>query len=309
MINNLFIFAVSLFFVVRGATTATQYATKLAQSFRLSKYTIGFIVIAVISILPETFIFINSSLRGIPAFGLNTLFSSNMADLSLVFFLVLMFAGRPIKVESKILKNSRVYPFLLFVPIILGLNGHYSRMEGLALIIIGAVFYYMALKNSGGNTGIVNISNEKKFDNTTGLIAGMILLLVGAHFAVSSAVSIANFLNINPILIGLIIGIGTVVPEFSFSLKSVRKREDGLAVGDIFGTVLADATIVVGILAIINPFSFPQKIIYIAGFFMVGTSIILLRLMHSNRSLTKGEAYLLFFLWLIFVFMELWINN
>jgi Ca2+/Na+ antiporter len=81
MLNSLFIFAVSLFFVIKGATTATKYATQLAKSFRLSKYTIGVIVIAVISILPETFIAINSTFSGIPSFGLNTLFSSSSRSL------------------------------------------------------------------------------------------------------------------------------------------------------------------------------------------------------------------------------------
>lgn len=310
MTNNLFIFAVAMFFVIRGATTATKYAARLAQEFHLSKYTIGFIVIAVISILPETFIAVNSSLNGIPAFGLGTLFASNVADLSLVFFIILMFAGRRMKIESRILKNNRIYPFLLLVPIILGLNGHYSRMEGLALIIIGAVFYYMALRNSGNGTASTYKGNDSKFDSATGLIAGMILLLVGAHFTVTSAESIANALSINPVLIGmLIVGIGTCIPELFFSIKSMKKREDGLAVGDIFGTVLADATIVVGILALINPFTFPQRIVYVAGLFMVGMSIILLQLMRSDRTLTKEEAYLLFSLWLIFVFTEFWFNK
>jgi cation:H+ antiporter len=310
MLNNLFIFAVSLYFIVRGATTATQYAAKLAQGFHLSKYTVGFIVIAVISILPETFIAINSSLSGIPSFGLGTLFSSNVADLTLVFFIITMFAGRRIKIESKILKNNRIYPFLLLVPIILGLNGHYSRMEGLSLIIIGAVFYYMALKNSGDNSSVACKDQSGKLENFTGLLAGMILLLVGSHFIVTSAASIAGVLKINPVLIGmLIVGVGTTIPELFFSLKSVKKNEDGLAVGDIFGTVLADATIVVGILALINPFFFPQKIVYVAGLFMVAASIILLQFMHSDRALTKKEAYCLFVLWLIFVFVEFFANK
>jgi cation:H+ antiporter len=311
MLNDLFIFAVSLYFVIRGATTSTHYAVRLAQSFHLSKYTIGFIVIAVISILPETFIAVNSSFNGIPSFGLGTLFASNVADLSLVFFIITLLAGRKIKIESKILKNNRIYPFLLLVPIILGLNGHYSRMEGLSLIIIGAAFYYLALRNSDSKEIVAPEKGKKdKFEDFIGLIAGMILLLVGSHFVVTSASDIANILHINPLLIGmLIVGVGTTIPELFFSLKSVKKHEDGLAVGDIFGTVLADATIVVGILALINPFYFPQKIIYVAGLFMVGVSIILLQFMRSGRVLTKKEAYLLFFIWIAFVLVEFFANK
>ncbi|HCY20747.1 TPA: hypothetical protein DIC40_02645 [Patescibacteria group bacterium] len=59
----------------------------------------------------------------------------------------------------------------------------------------------------------------------------------------------------------LVIGLGTVIPELLFAFQAVKKYDDSLAVGDILGTVLADATIVVGIIAIIKPFYFPWKII------------------------------------------------
>src|SRR3989338_8821379 len=111
MLNNLFIFIVSLFLVIKGATFAPKYATRLAESFRLSRYTIGFIVVAIISILPETFIGINSALAGAPSFGLGVLFGSNIADLTLVFTAIIFFAGRGVKVESKILKKQSAYPF------------------------------------------------------------------------------------------------------------------------------------------------------------------------------------------------------
>ena len=137
MLNHLFIFVGALFMVIRGSTAATIYASRLARGLRLPTYTVGFIVIAIISILPETFISLNAALSGIPAFGLGMLFGSNIADLSLIVAICVWYAGRSIKVESKILKNHAIYPFLLLLPLILGFNGHLSRMEGLALILAG----------------------------------------------------------------------------------------------------------------------------------------------------------------------------
>jgi cation:H+ antiporter len=148
MFTNLFVFALSLFLVIKGATLATKYASKLAKGFRLSEYTIGFIIVAVISILPETFISINSAIQGIPSFGLGLLFGSNVADLTLVFAIITLIDGRGIKIESKILKNNRIFPFFLILPLLLGLDGYFSRLEGAALIIAGSIFYYLAFKNS-----------------------------------------------------------------------------------------------------------------------------------------------------------------
>jgi cation:H+ antiporter len=207
------------------------------------------------------------------------------------------------------LKNHVVYPFVLLLPIILGLDGHFSRLDGLALIIAGGAFYYIALKNGAEDTVPLGNGNGR-YKSFLMLLISMIVLLVGAHFTVTSATSVANSLGVSPILIGmLIVGLGTTMPELFFSLKSANKQDDALAVGDILGTVLADATIVVGILALVNPFFFPQKIIYITGSFMVAASFLLFRFMRSGRTLTSREARLLLVFWLFFVFIEFIANR
>ncbi len=309
MINNAFIFVVALYMVIKGSTMATKYAARLAESFRLSKYTVGFIIVSVISILPETFISINAAIKGIPSFGLGMLFGSNVADLTLIFAILVFYAGRSLKVESKILKNHVIYPFLLLFPLILGLDGYYSRVEGAALIVAGAVFYYLALRNGKDKSPAVS-ENNSRYKSLALLLVSMAVLLLGAHFTVASASSVANSLGISPILVGmLIVGLGTTMPELFFSLRSIKKREDSLAIGDILGTVLADATIVVGILALVNPFAFPQKIIYITGAFMVLASFILFRFMKSGRSLTRREGFMLLLFWIAFVVVEFLANS
>lgn len=309
MINNLFIFIVALLMVIKGATLATKYAARLAESYRLSKYTVGFIIVAIISILPETFISINAAIEGIPSFGLGMLFGSNIADLTLIFAIIIFLAGRGLKIESKILKNHTVYPFILLLPLVLGFNGHFSRIEGVALILTGGIFYYLALR-SGIDGAVPSNNGNGRWKSFLMLIFSMIVLLAGAHFTVTSATSIANYAGVSPILIGmLIVGLGTTMPELFFSLKSVKKRDDSLAVGDILGTVLADATIVVGILAVVNPFSFPIKIIYITGLFMVIASFVLFHFMRSGRTLSKREAWMLFIFWLVFALVEFAVNQ
>lgn len=309
MITNLFIFAAALFLVIKGATMSTKHAERLAKTFNLSAYTVGFIVIAIISILPETFISINAVMEGIPSFGLGTLLGSNVADLTLVFFLIVMLSGRNLKVEGKILKNDALYPFLLLMPLALGLDGFYSRVEGFALVATGVFFYYLALKNGNGHA-TVQRDGKEQIKSVLMLLLGMALLLVGAHYSVTSATYFAELWGVSPVLIGmLIVGLGTVMPEFLFSLRSVKDHDDDLAIGDILGTVLADATVVVGIIALLQPFSFSKTIIYVAGVFMVAACFILFSFMRSGRTLTRKEGYALLVFWLTFVLIEFIINH
>jgi len=313
MIWNILIFIFSVFLIIKGATLATKYAFRLSDSFNISKYVVGFIIVAIISIIPETLISINSAIEGAPSLGLGTLFGSNVADLSLIFFIIILFAGRGIKVESKIIKNNKIYPLFLLLPLILGLNGFYSRIEGFTLIFVGLIFYYISYKREQKNNYNVldiKVSKKDKTVNIIFLILSMAMLLVGSNLVVNSTLFIANYLKISSIIIGmLVIGLGTTMPELFFSLQSVKKHNDSLAVGDILGTVLADATVVVGILAVIKPFYFPVKIIYTTGLFMVFASFTLLYLMKSGRTISKKESFFLFIFWILFVLVEITINS
>jgi cation:H+ antiporter len=308
MLDSIFIFVVALAMVIRGATAATARAARIAEHFRLSTYVVGFIIITVISVLPETFIAVSSSLRGIPEFGLGTLFGSNVADLTLIFALLVLRAGRSLKVENVILKDVAAYPFLLLLPLILGLDGRYTSLEGVALLVAGSSFYYSALRKGVG--GPPTDADGTGLAKDAAILAGsMALLLAGAHFTVKAASDIAAALGVSPVLIGvLIVGLGTTLPEFFFSLKSVRRHDDSLAIGDILGTVLADATVVIGVMAIVRPFSFSVRIVYVSGAFMAGAALLLIRFMRSGSRLTRREAAILAGYWAAFVAVEFLTN-
>jgi cation:H+ antiporter len=313
MIENLFIFFVSLFFIIKGATLSTKYSFKIAESYNVSKYVVGFFVVAIISIIPETLVSINAALQNVPAMGLGALFGSNIADLTLIFAIAVLLAGRSLKVESKILKANAVYPFILLIPIALGIDGFYSRWEGLALIFAGIVFYALSFKREQRARPAVieekKVNTNKKLDFVY-LIIGLVLLLAGSHFVVTSGIEIATLLNLNKAAMGMLfIGLGTTMPELFFCISAVKNNHDSLAIGDVLGTVLADATIVIGILAMVSPFAFPRKIIYIAGLFMVAAAFILFYMMKTGKNLTRSEAILLIFFWVLFVSTELILNS
>lgn len=313
IITDIFIFISALFFVVKSSSWATKYAENLANGFRVSKYTIGFLIVALISILPETIISLMASLEGNPSFGLGVLLGSNTTDLTLIMGLLIFLNKKSLKVESNILKSTIVYPFILLIPIILGFDGYYSRPEGFVLILVGLFFYYFLIKKNKtvASENIEYDSDHKKNRalNFLILLISMIVLLISSHFTLTSAINIANFFHISPVLIALVIvGVGTTMPEFFFSLNSLRLKDNSMAIGDILGTVLADATIVIGILASMLPFHFPVKIIYISGMFMFLSSAILFYFMKTGKKISLKEAYLLISIWFLFVLTEFLFN-
>lgn len=308
MLSSLVLLILSLFLVIKSADFAVQFSTKLAKNFQLSKYTIGFIVVAIISILPETLISVTSALEGIPSFGLGTLYGSNVADLTVVFAMIIIASGKNIKVKSRLIKNGFLHTGALLFPIALGLNGHYSRTEGLLLIMLGVFFFLYVLKKNKYKT------TTKKEDffakNFIFFALSICALLLGAHLTIGYSMQFANNLRINPIFIGMfIVSLGTTLPELFFSFRAVKKRNYELALGDILGTVIADATIVVGITAVISPFSFDKKLVYVTGIFMVLASALLFYFMKSDKILSKKEAFFLLLFYTAFVMTEMLVSG
>lgn len=305
---NFFFFFLALFFVIKAADYSMQSADKLASSLNLSKYLVGFLLVAIISVLPETFISLSAAFQGNPSFGLGTLFGSNVADLTLVLVIIIFVSATPLKVESHIIKNAPIYLGVLAVPILFGLNGYYSRFEGLTLVFLGIFFYLFLLKkNSTPKNKSKGIFSVKDF---FALLFFMGVLLVAANFTVKFGINLAADLKINPILVGMLfVGVGTTLPELFFSLKAVKNKNHALAMGDILGTVITDATIIVGLVALVKPFAFSQRIVYLTAMFMLFAAALLFYFMKSGRAVTKKEALFLLFYYLVFVLLEFAVGN
>jgi cation:H+ antiporter len=84
-------------------------------------------------------------------------------------------------------------------------------------------------------------------------LVGMAILAYSSKKAVEHTVSIASNLNISPLLIGLVVvSVGTDIPEIFNSIMSSAIGHGDINVGDSFGSVLAQITLVIGLTAIIG---------------------------------------------------------
>jgi cation:H+ antiporter len=306
IILNLLIFIIGFFILMRSSDKAIIFSSKLSKSFHIPEYIVSFLLVAVISVLPEASISIISSINGTPELGLGTLFGSNVADLTLVFGIVALFSLKGVGIKSNIIKNYNIYLMLLLFPILLGFDGNYSRFDGIVLIFSGSLFFIKLIHDHKGYKKKNKIDyKEKKFKNIFLLIISLVFLIIGAYLTVKFGVNFANEIRIPPVIIGLtVISIGTCLPELLFSIRAVKKKHDELALGDILGTVLTDATIIVGIMALIKPFNFDPKIVYVTGISMLLAGFLSIQFMKSDKFLTKKEGVYLLIFYIIFLLVE-----
>jgi cation:H+ antiporter len=311
IIVNLVLFLIFLFILIKCAGYAIRYSSRLAKIMRFPEFIVSFFIIAIISVLPEATISIISAFRGEPELGLGTLLGANITDLTLVFGIVALFSSGGIKVKSKILSNNFYYLIFLLFILILGFDGRFSRIDGLVLILLGLLFFVKIYIDSNKfHKKFNHTEKEPIFKSLSFLILSLIILLASAFLTVKFAVNFANDIKLPSILIGItIIALGTCLPELIFSIRAVRKNHDGLALGDILGTVITDATIILGLVALISPFNFHPYNIYITGTAIFLAGIFVTIFMKTDKTINKREGVILILFYIIFVFVEFIINQ
>ncbi len=310
IILNLLLFLVSLVILAKSAQYAVNYSSRFAKSLNISEFVVSFFIISFVSVFPEATVSIASAIQGVPEFGLGTLLGSNVADLLLVFGIVALFSTNGIKVKSEILKNNLFYLILLLFPIILGFDGYLSRVEGIILILGGLTFFLTLSKQDKIKKKHNKISKSEWIRNLFLLLISLGFLMGGAYYTVKFGVDFANDIKIPAFLIALtIVAVSVCLPELIFSLKAVKTRHYELALGDILGTVITDATIIIGIIALINPFYFDKSIIYITGSIMVLAGIITMKFIKSEKVLTKKEGVYLLLFYILSLIIEFIVNR
>lgn len=94
------------------------------------------------------------------------------------------------------------------------------------------------------------------------LLTGFILLWKCADLLVSGAVGLAEYLGVSPIIIGLtVVSIGTSAPEVAASISASLKGAGDIALGNVYGSNIANLALVGGLTAVILPLEIKPLII------------------------------------------------
>jgi cation:H+ antiporter len=137
------------------------------------------------------------------------------------------------------------------------------------------------------------------------LAGGLALLLGAAYFLVSSAVTISLTLGISRVIVGATaVAFGTSAPEFLVSFIAGIEGADGVALGNILGSNVANVALVLGIAAVIAPMSVHQRVVrWEIPALVVATAGILLA--GAGGSIERWEGAPLFVMLLLFIVLSL----
>ncbi len=136
------------------------------------------------------------------------------------------------------------------------------------------------------------------------LVVGLILLLIGGDWLVRGSVGLAEKLNVPSLIIGLtIVSFGTSAPELFVSVNSLLAGADGIAIGNIVGSNIANVLLVLGVPAVFYAMKCDERGIGRSILVMIGVTVLFIGMMQKG-SISRLDGIILIIILLLFIFEQ-----
>lgn len=137
------------------------------------------------------------------------------------------------------------------------------------------------------------------------LVIGIVAVVKSAGWLTDGSVGIATRMGVPQIVIGLtVVAMGASMPEFFVSLMSALGGKPGLAVGNVVGSNIFNALLIVGVAAMVAPISILRSAVKRDIPFALVASVVLLMLC-LDGNISRLDAAILFVLFLVFMYLTL----
>lgn len=298
----------SILVIMKSASYAINAIIDYAKKTGISEYLIGFLVVSIGTTLPDLSAGIFASLSGQGALILGDVIGSNILDVTVVLGIAAVIA-RKVKVHGKIVDRTMFTTlFMVLLPLLLGLDGMISRLDGMILLTAFLVYLSRLLKREGE---LGKVKKDVKWKNIWKdmfvFVGSLIALLLSARWLVISALRLSYIFNIPVFVMGLVfVAIGNTTPELMVQIKAVMSGHTTIGFGNILGAVVANSTLVIGISSIINPILFDKKAFMIPALFAV-TAVYIGILFIKKKEVTWQEGIALFLIYATFLASEIFL--
>lgn len=138
--------------------------------------------------------------------------------------------------------------------------------------------------------------------NALWIVVGVVLVLWGADRLTEGAVAVAERLRVPQIVIGLtIVALGTSMPELCVSVVSALKGTPDLAVGNVVGSNIFNALLIVGVAALVAPMTILRSTVFKDVPCALVASVVLLMMCQNDWIITRLDGAILFVFSLVFM--------
>jgi cation:H+ antiporter len=300
------VLVIGIILMTFASDKAVEHSIFCASIFGMSQFMIGFVLVSIGTDLPEIVNSIVSCYLGHADVDAGDSIGSVLTQLTLILG-ILSLLSSPFKVKKKeiMVVGSCLLSSLIALSLVVSIG--FSRLTAILLILSWLIYILITRRISNKTEDDNPIMAPKGWSHhLTAAILGFAGVAVGAYAVVQSVINLSATLNIPEFLISFfIVGIGTSLPELVVDLVAIRKKAYEVAIGDILGSCIVDASLSISI----GQALFPQPIsgqlatTTITYTFIASVIVISTLLFHGKVDRKIGiillSIYFLSYLWIL----------
>ena len=303
LIVNALLFIISIVFLYKGSDILVEGTSKTALRLGVSSLIISLTIVAYGTSAPEFAASSLASYQSHSSLSLGNIIGSCLANLLLVLGISSFI--RPISVNLGIIR--RELPILTLATVLLLLFS-FTRNLGksagvifLIAFILYIVFFIQAARKERIEVRFIKKNNGKLSKYIFFIIAGLVLVIVGAHFLVNSAVYFAELFGIPEFLIAIsMVAVGTSLPELAVSATASIKGEADISLGNLLGSNVFNILLILGVCSLINPIFIDLKSL-LSEIFLLAITLVLFPIFYTGRKISRPEGAFLILLYVIYI--------
>ncbi len=291
-----------------GSSWLVDGSKKLALRLGIAPFVVGLTVIAFGSSAPEIITSIVSTKT--PGIILGNVIGSNIVNIGVAIGVAAMICPlvavyKSMKVE---ISTMMATAFLLLA---LAATGTVNRVFGIVLSILLVMFvlvvYKLKVNDAEGQKAYAAEAEGETVDTPYYILiiliaVGLVLLYYGATFFVDGATELAHMIGISDFLVGLIIvAIGTSLPEICICALAAKRGESDLAVSNIVGSNVFNATLVLGAGAMLVDIPVASNVLMIHLPVMILLSAVMYLMVYRRNEINRMSGALLLAIYVVYI--------
>ncbi|MEM1550647.1 MAG: sodium:calcium antiporter [Candidatus Bathyarchaeia archaeon] len=313
LVGNAIILLLGILVLDKFSDITIDNSVKVAEITGVGKMTIGFLLIAFSTSLPELSVSAFSAADPeVIGVAIGNVLGSNIVNICLILgvcFLTLVLKNHGTHSFSRsITENIRDLYFGLFIasliPLVLIYIGYASSVIGVILVMIFIAYNIQMIKSrkDKGENEKYDLDEKGKVIRYVLLaLLGMAGVIASAYFIVESASYIAEKMGVPKVIIGAtIVAFGTSLPEFVTSIDATKKGHIELALGNIVGSGFINTTLILGVALLGAPFRVNMAAYSHLVIFSIMTNLLLWYFLSSER-ISWRESVILLFIYILFI--------
>ena len=243
-------------------------AAGTARNLGMSPMLIGLTVVSMGTSAPEMLVSGIAAYTGAGGLAIGNALGSNIANIGLVLGATALIA--PLPVKSGLMRKE--LPLLAAITLGAGLvlmDGYLGLVDALLLLagLVISLYLFARFQRYANADEIAHEEAELPDiplrNALLWIVLGLLLLAGSSRLLVWGASSIASYLGVSDLIIGLtIVAIGTSLPELAASIMSALKKHHDIAIGNVVGSNIFNLLAVMPLPGLIAPLRFEAVVLW-----------------------------------------------